>query len=126
MSNLTAANVEKVFIDCLFKKEEVLRNEHKENSIVIKGVAHTFTFHPERVKQNTSKVKEFIEELPEVIHLGMSFLQMIYSKSGEHWAEHHHVELLMVLGLATKTLDHLIPPSELKDSSSQMPVLVAV
>lgn len=105
---LTAAAVEEVFMDCLFKE-----GEDVSKAVEVQGVAHSFGFHPERLNTNRPFVQALLAELPlpfrEGDGGGWSFLQACETQSGVLWGQHRNIEQLMVLGLATGDVAYLLP-----------------
>ena len=123
--SLTAANVKKVFADCLFTDDEAstLHAPMKEpmtnhgvpgiKPVVVEGILNTFGFHPERLAKHKEEIWELLSGLPEQFHAdncgGWSFLQACMTQDGGQWGEHANMEQLLVLGLATQQANYLMP-----------------
>ena len=105
---LDAETVNKTFLYCLFNE-----GEPTDNHVVAEAVRVKVGFHPERLKEKDSLIKELLDELPKESHKnsggGMSFLQMAMDKDGNHWAEHKTMDELVALGIATGRLSFLMP-----------------
>jgi len=96
---LTAANVNDVFMDCLFRE-----GEDTSEAIMIEGIVNTFGFHPRRLKSHFSSISALLDHLPDSFHEGkgggMSFLNACQDDKGKQWGEHRNMEQLMCLGIA--------------------------
>jgi hypothetical protein len=105
---LTSANVEAIFLDCLFKPEE-----DTSNHVVGEGVMQNFGFHPVRLESHKDEIKTLLHQLNDAFLVskggGWSFLQACVTKDGKHWGEHMNVEQLMALGIATNQAKLLMP-----------------
>ena len=57
-NQLTAKNVEKVLLDCLYKPEE-LDDEHTapKGAVIVEGVIQSFGFHPGRLESHKEDIK---------------------------------------------------------------------
>lgn len=102
---LTAENVEKVFMDCLFKPDE-LDSEGKLSSdpITAEGVMARYAFQKDRLESHRYEIISALGQLPppfkESDGGGWSFLDACMDSDEGQWGEHIHIEHLMVLGLA--------------------------
>ena len=105
---LTAAAVEKIFLDCLFRE-----NEDTSSAVLAQGLTSGFGFHPERLNSHSPSIRALLEELPETFREntggGWSFLQACQTREGDQWGEHRNVEQLVTLGLATGDVEYLVP-----------------
>jgi hypothetical protein len=105
---LTSENVNKTFIECLFKDDETT-----ENVVKAEGITMNVGFHPERLKKNEEKIQRMLLELPSEFMKsrggGWSFLNATNNKDGHQWANFHKtMEELLLLGLATKKVEYLM------------------
>lgn len=94
--NLTAENVEEVFMDCLFGDEEAGR----ERAVIVEGVVGKFGFHPDRLALRAPAIRAMLDELPTGFSQGWSFLNACQRADGSQWGEHRNVEQLLTLGIA--------------------------
>jgi hypothetical protein len=106
---LTAENVNNIFIDCLFDE-----GEDTSNHVEAHGVHIRVGFHPEKLKANAPKIIELLNELPDSFKKGsgdgMSFLKICDDKNGNQWTGFHkQMDELVTLGLAIKKLSYLLP-----------------
>ena len=106
--NLTAENVSKIFMDCLFKD-----GESTENYIMANGVMMNVGFHPERLKAAIPQIELMLNDLPDDFKSngggGMSFLNACMDKNDKHWGEHQNVDQLVCLGIASEKLKYIMP-----------------
>ena len=107
--NLTSENVEKIFMDCLFKK-----GENTENAILVEGITSKFGFHPERIKHYSNDIEEMLYQLPKEFKKqhggGMSFLNACNNLNGEQWTGFHRImEQLFAIGMASGKVKCLMP-----------------
>lgn len=108
MSILTAKAVDEIFMDCLFRDEEVSKDapEPPPGAVIVDGIRHQFALHPERLESYREQVKALLAELPDNFQAdkggGWSFLQACMTKDGEQWGEHMNMEQLFVLGIGLK------------------------
>lgn len=117
---LTSDNVEKVFLDCLYREEEILgipEGQPPEGAVLIKGIIINTGLHPERLKGHLEDIRSMLSELPDGFSHdkggGMSFLAACNTKEGTQWTSFHEIiDLLFVLGVGTK-LVRLCAPREL-------------
>jgi hypothetical protein len=105
---LTIQAVEKIILECLFKK-----GEDPTNRVEAAGVLRTFGFHPGRLEFNRAAIKELLDELPEQFQQdkggGWSFLNACMDKDRNQWGQHRDIESLLALGIATKQAKILLP-----------------
>ena len=107
--NLSSENVEKVFVECLFKD-----GEDTTNHIKAEGVMAKIGFNPERIKLHKKDISDMLKELPEQFQKdtggGWSFLNACNTKSGIQWTGlHQTIDKLLCLGLASETAKILMP-----------------
>lgn len=97
---LNSDDVEKIFLDCLHKDGEEIKDYVKAE-----GIMSTVGFHPERLKSHEKEIMDMLLELPEPFLKskggGWSFLNACCDKHDNLWTgEHRRVEQLIQLGLA--------------------------
>ena len=108
MKQLSAKNVNEVFMGCLFKD-----GEETDKAVIAEGIAATFGFHPKRLESHENEITEMLSYLPDNFHAdkggGTSFLDACMTENGDQWGEHQSVEQLLALGIATKHPAWLLP-----------------
>jgi len=108
MLQLTAQNVENIFLDCLFKE-----NEPTDGYTLAQGIMTNVGFHPERLKSHRNEIAQLFSQLPdEFMHdkgKGMSFLNACNTKDDVQWGEHQDMEQLFLLGLASNLVTQPFP-----------------
>ena len=122
---LTADNVETVFMDCLFDK-----GEDTSNAVIADGVLSKLGFNPNRLEKHKIEIKELLSNLPDSFKTsgggGMSFLNACVDKNGEQWGEHRNIEQLLVLGVATKQAKVLLPREHWNNLPGGMPYFCVI
>ena len=111
---LTAEKVEEIFMDCLFRKEEINKGIPIKEPIKVEGLVNTFGFHPDRVKKHKEEIKSLLRELPDQFFKngggGWSFLNLCNTKDGEQWTGlHQRMEQLVCLGIAIGKVRYNLP-----------------
>jgi len=112
---LTAENVKKTLLDCLFTDEELKAcNGKPEKFVMAEGVMMKVGFHPERLESHRAEVSSMLSELPpEFMHDnpsgGWSFLNACMTKNGEQWGEHPNIDELLLLGFGLNMVKYLLP-----------------
>ena len=106
---LTSENVERLFLDCLFKD-----GENTSNSIIAEGIRSKFGFHKERLNTHSDDISKVLAQLPKEFQKdsggGMSFLNACNNSDGGQWTGLHAVmEQLFVLGIASGKVSCLMP-----------------
>ena len=100
---LTSKNVEKIFMDCLFKDEAT--QEEKENAIIVEGIMNNFGFDPQKIEAHEEDISSLLKQLPQQFREnfggGWSFLNACMRDDGEQWTGLHAIqEQLLALGVA--------------------------
>lgn len=123
---LTASNVNEVFMDCLFKSKP----EPGTKFIPARGIVTNVGFVPKKIDDYSLTIKMMLDELDDTFKEdkggGWSFLQMAATKSGEQWADHRTMEQLMLLGIAAGWLKYLLPREMWSALSGGVPYVVFV
>jgi hypothetical protein len=106
---LTAENVNRIFMDCLFDE-----GENTKDAIIGKGIQNDFGFEPSRLRGHTNDILDMIYQLPSAFDQkvggGWSFLNMAINKGGEQWADSHQtMEQLLALGTAIDRMGFNLP-----------------
>jgi len=104
MEKLTAKKVNDVFLSCLYKDGETIKE-----FIPVEGITMNVGFNPEKIKEYTSTIRELLDELPKTFNEGITFLNMCMTKDGEQWGDHPNMQELMLLGIATGMLIYPLP-----------------
>jgi hypothetical protein len=105
MAKLSAKEVTKIFMDCMYKEDEVPDGKPPEDAIIVYGVVTNVGFNPVRIKAHEQEIIEMLQELPPTFFKstggGWSFLNMCVDNNYELWTgEHAVVEQLFLLGAA--------------------------
>ena len=107
---LTAENVEKVFLDCLYSDEEAAKlGEPPDDAIVVEGILARYGFKPDSIDKHSDTIVNFLHQLHDKFKIGWSFLNACVDKEGNLWGEHRNVEQLVVLGLAIDKVQYCAP-----------------
>jgi hypothetical protein len=120
---LTAAHVEEVMTDCVFRDDEWREGEPTpENMVRVEGIVGDYGFHPGRLQEHAEEIRAMLRELPPEFMQsgggGMSFLNACDDKYGEQWTGlHRTMGFLFGLGMAIGYVDCLFP----RDLWSAMP-----
>jgi hypothetical protein len=105
---LTAENVETVFLDCLIRDGDAPGQAKR-----VEGVTSAFIFHPERLAIHKTEIAEMLAGLPDEFHEdkggGWTFLNACMTQSWVQWGEHWNCEQLLALGIATEQAKILMP-----------------
>lgn len=98
--------VNKVFLDCLFRSEELDgENNVPANAVIVEGVLGKFGFHSERLQSHADEVRAWLSLLPHQFRKssggGWSFLNACNQEDGEQWTDfHRRMDQLFTLGIA--------------------------
>lgn len=127
---LTAEKVKSVFMDCLYRDDEVIDDEViPEKAIVVEGIIKNFGFHPERIESHKKEIVDLLMELPATfqknVGAGWSFLNACQTKDRKQWADlHQDMEALFVLGMAIGKVKYVFPRAMWNTLPGGMPYLV--
>ena len=120
---LTAENVNKVLTDCLYKE-----GEDTTNHVAVKGVRLNIGFNPERLEKHKQDIELMLGQLPDEFKKetggGYTFLNACVTVNKNQWGEHENVDELLVLGLAIKKVEFLMPREDWKKLPGGMPYFV--
>lgn len=106
---LTSEKVHKIYRECLFREDELVKGEPNADFTIGEGVRSTAVFNAARLTERKSDIVAMIDELPD-IDLGPSFVTLCFDKHGRHWTDlHSTMDLLMQLGTATETITYPLP-----------------
>ncbi len=106
---LTSNNVEKVFMDRLFKD-----GEDTSDYVLAEGIHGRVGFHPERLEEHREDVKAMLLCLPGGFHSksggGASFLNACNDKNGRQWTDLlQRMDQLFQIALALKLAEYCMP-----------------
>lgn len=109
-----AENVERIFSDCLFRDNEISDGKPPADAVLVEGIVSKYGFHPERLAAHKAEIAEVIRRMPNEFMAdshagGHSFLNLCMDKDGNQWGEHHNMEQLVTLAIATKQGQYLLP-----------------
>ncbi len=111
---LTAANINSIINDCLFKEEEIA-NGPPTDYVVAQGVMMQVGFHPGRLESHREDVHSMLGQLADdFMHDkggGMSMLQMPFTKDGTQYGEQRDADALFMLGQALGLAKPVLPPA---------------
>jgi hypothetical protein len=100
-----AAEVHRIFIDCLFRDTEIVDGKVPDGAILVDGITGRFGLNPERVKQHDSEIQASLSGLPKEFYAsgggGMSFLNLCLDADGNQWGEHPDMQELCILAIAS-------------------------
>lgn len=112
---IDSEEVSRAFRDSLFAQGELT-----DGAVIVEGIRAKYGFHPGRLKQQESKVREWLSALPHGFRLkeggGWSFLNACEDEDGNQWTGlHSQMEELFCLGLGLDLVVCLMP-SDLWDA----------
>lgn len=122
---LTAENVHKVMLDCLFKE-----GEDSSTHVEAQGVMEKkWWFHPGRLETNKQHIIDMLNELPNQFRAdgggGWSFLNACTDKNEHQWADTHFtMDELVILGVAIGKVKFLLPREDWEVFPGKMPYFV--
>lgn len=127
MTVLTADNVEKVFMDCLFPDgtdPKTITTDFKQ----VDCVTCKFGFDPVKIELHKAEIHSLLKQLPkefqELSGGGWSFLNACLDTEGKQWGEHKNIEQLLALGLAADLASFLMPRNVWQAMPGGMPYFV--
>jgi len=106
---LTAENVENVFLSCLFGN-----GQDTKNAKIIDGITSQYGFNPLKLEKHKPDIETMLNQLPETFQEkkggGWSFLNACQNSKGRQWTGlHQTMEQLFVLGMAIEKVKCLLP-----------------
>lgn len=102
--------INSIFMDCLFREEEVTgltSDGVPKNAVKVKGITSTFCFHDERLESHRAEIKDAASHLPKTFYPvseggggGWSFLNLCNDENDEQWTGlHQRMEQLSCLAV---------------------------
>ena len=96
---LTAENVNKVLMECLYDT-----GEDTTGHVVGEGVRAKIGFKPDKLETNKQNIIDMLNDLSDDFKKGKggggSFLNACLTKTGTQWGEHSDIDTLLCLGTA--------------------------
>lgn len=113
---LTAQNVEKIAIKCLYTEEEIEALGGRENikEKLVRGIGAAVAWNPIRLKEEEQNIIDMLHQLPSGFQKdspegGLSFLCAFETNKGVHWGEHPKMDILFMLGTAVDAVECMLP-----------------
>lgn len=98
-----------VYRACLFNDNEIKDEIPVYDFSVGEGIREVAVFNTDRLNEHKGEVLDMIEHI-ENIYLGPHFMQLCVADNGDLWTgDHHMVDRLVQLGVATGILEYTIP-----------------
>jgi hypothetical protein len=96
--------VNAVFLDCLFRPEEIVDGKPPKDAVIVEGVMHKVGFNRERLGSHREQVREWLRLLPTEFRKtgggGWTFLNACNQADGEQWTGlHQRMDQLFTLGI---------------------------
>lgn len=106
--------VETIFMDCLFRDEELTDGKPSIEPVVAEGITSNVGFHPGRVEQHRGEIEILLTGFPDEFYTdgggGWSFLNLCRLSDGTQWTDFHlRMEQLCQLGIATGKVKFQLP-----------------
>ena len=124
---LSAKNVKKVFLGCMYKRGISDTEDIPNGSIVVEGINSNVVFDPEMVNANKEDIRDFISQIMDdfssVKDKGSSFINLPFNKDKKRWGDDVDAEQLMILCIAAGYMKYLTPSSEWINHPGGKPVL---
>src|SRR5580698_3030512 len=115
---IDAQKLHSVFLDCLYRNEEIEANQNQipEGTVLVEAIQATIGFHPDRLESHREEVRNMLSDLPlqfrKGIGGGWSFLNACNDKDGNLWTgEHKTVMELVALGIGLGLAGYCLPRS---------------
>ena len=101
--------IEDIFKDCLFKD-----GEDTSSHVAVEGITLNAGLNPSKLSEHKEEIFENLKNLPSSFMSsgggGMTFLNACIDKNGNEWTSlHRNMELLFILGIATKQDGYCAP-----------------
>ena len=114
---INSQEVEKAFLECLYRPNEVKdlkEGEAPKDAVIVEGIQTKFGFHPVRLEKQRAKVIEWLKALPHQFRRnaggGWSFLEACNQENGVLWTGlHQRVEQLFCMAVGLKLAECQMP-----------------
>lgn len=107
-TKLTAENVTQTLFACFYKD-----GEDTAGHIKVQGVRGPLGLNPDRVKENSEKIKEMLFQMPKEFLRsgggGYTFLNGCIDANGSQWGDQSNVDELICLGMAIGRVSFQMP-----------------
>lgn len=118
-----------VFLDCLYREDEVVDGKPPEGTAKVAGITMDYGFHPGRLESHRMQVLSWLTLLPHTFRKnsggGWSFLMAATQEDGLQWTDlHKRMEELFVLGIALGYASFLVQREMWKVLPGGMPYIV--
>jgi len=128
MEKLTAENVKKTILQCLYTKEEMDTIDIMKEGKKAEGLVRTFVFNPEKLNKNKQKIIDMLMQLPHQFRKseggGWTFLNGCMDENDNQWGEQATVEALICLGIAIDKVKYCLPREAWKICPGGVPYFV--
>lgn len=129
---LTSNNVRTVFIECLFKEDEIThldKGEIPEYIVIAHGITINIGFHPYRLYKRYGDIYSMLMQLPKLFRksygLGNLFTEAYLDIYGNQWTDMHQImEELFLLGIGSGCVTIPLPRSDWNKLPGSVPILV--
>ncbi len=112
---LDVEEVERIFLDCLYKEGEYESGTVPKGCVAAYGITCDVGFHPERLESHRAEIEEMLMELPDEFKEssgsgGWAFAKACFDRHGRQWTGFQkRMEQLFQLGLAIGKVVDLTP-----------------
>lgn len=121
---IDAARLKDIFVDCLYKDDELIDGKPIVPPIIVEGITAGFGFYPARIEEYKDEIIEMLSQLHPTFYKGWSFLNLCVDKDGVLWGEHPSCERLMVLGMAIDKVGYCMPRDMWDALPAKMPYII--
>ncbi len=122
---LTSRRVHEVFLDCLFRDDEVTPGKIPDNAVIADGIRTKVAFHNARLASYQDEITKMLLELPEEFTPagggGSTFLNACNDRHGRLWGQHINIDQLVMLGLALGMVRWNLPREMWRNMPGGMP-----
>lgn len=104
MEHISPESVHMVFMDCLFRPEEIQDGQAPEDAVIAEGIMDKLGFNRARLESHREEIRAWLELLPHEFRKtgggGWSFLNACYEADGTQWTGlHQRMDQLFTLGI---------------------------
>lgn len=129
MNQIDPEAVNVVFLDCLFRPDEIENGKVPDDAVIVEGVIHTLGLHPGRLQVHADEIRLWLSLLPHQFRKnsggGWSFLNACDQQDGTQWTGlHQRMDQLFSLGIGLGLAKFLAPRSMWPMLPGGMPYVV--